>query len=164
MAIERERKFLLTETPALSTLTNGREIIQGYLSDDPERTVRVRIVDNFEQRLGFITIKSKKIGDCCFEYEYQIPVFDAVQMLNLCKHAILKNRYDCFVDGFKYEIDIFKGERAGLQFVEVELEPGVELKILPSFCGLEVTHDHRYSNSLISSMSYNDWKVLECLY
>ncbi|MGB2300535.1 MAG: CYTH domain-containing protein, partial [Flavobacteriaceae bacterium] len=65
--IEIERKFLVSNLNACLQLhTNSKRIVQGYLSFDPARTVRVRKTDT----KAFLTIKGKSnaTGDTRFEW------------------------------------------------------------------------------------------------
>lgn len=118
MAKEIERKFLVTGTAYRS---GPRTLFkQGYLSIDPAHTIRVRISD----KKAFLTIKGMTKGVERMEYEYQIPVTDAEEMLeNLCKQTIIeKYRYVLPAgNGLKWEVDEFLGANAGLVVAEIEL-------------------------------------------
>lgn len=146
MGTEIERKFLVKGSGYKSLATNKKEIAQGYLSINPDSTVRVRIAD--EQ--GFITIKSRNHGAVRGEWEYPIPVNDAKELLNeLCAGmSIIKTRYIVPFNGLIWEIDVFHGHLEGLIVAEVEL-PSVDTPVepLPDFIGKEVTGDCRYYNS-----------------
>lgn len=58
MAKEIERKFLVEGGSYRAMATGRREITQGYLSADPDRTVRVRVADD----RAFITVKTRSEG------------------------------------------------------------------------------------------------------
>ena len=93
MAIETERKFLVKNDDFLSASVGHARIVQGYLSTDPARTVRVRI----KGEKAFLTIKgaSDPSGVSRGEWEYGIPVEDARELLALCGERIIdKTRYD----------------------------------------------------------------------
>lgn len=84
--IEIERKFLVKNK---DYKFNSEEnlIVQGYLNSDKERTVRIRISNN----KGFITIKSKTEGISRKEFEYEIPIHEAKDILeNICEKPIIK--------------------------------------------------------------------------
>ena len=145
MSKEIERKFLVVGDAYREMACNKKEIIQGYLSRDIEATVRVRIIDG----RAFLTVKSKNEGMVRNEWEYEIPVNDAREMLDLCcKGPVLrKTRYLVEYSGFTWEVDEFHGDRAGLIVAEVELDDASINPPLPSFVGNEVTGNKAYYNS-----------------
>lgn len=144
MALEIERKFLVDEKklPA-QILINGEKISQGYLSVEPARTVRVRI----KGERGFLTIKSVNVGIVRQEFEYEIPLEDAEEILKLCEKVLEKVRYKVEYAGHIWEIDIFGGRLAGLILAEVELTAPKEILELPDWLGAEVSDNPRYFNS-----------------
>lgn len=144
MALEIERKFLVDEKkfPA-QILINGEKISQGYLSVEPARTVRVRI----KGERGFLTIKSANVGIVRQEFEYEIPLEDAEEILKLCEKVLEKVRYKVEYAGHIWEIDIFGGRLAGLILAEVELKTPKEILELPDWLGAEVSDNPRYFNS-----------------
>ena len=143
MALEIERKFLVDEEKvAALNLTGGEKIFQGYLSRNP--TVRVRV----KAEKGFLTIKSKNVGIVRNEFEYEIPLADAEELLKLCEPNILqKVRYKVEHAGKIFEVDIFEGRHQGLILAEVELNSPTEIVDLPSWIGKEVSNNPRYFNS-----------------
>ncbi|MBO4401794.1 MAG: CYTH domain-containing protein [Selenomonadaceae bacterium] len=143
MALEIERKFLVDAKKfAALNLTGGEKIVQGYLCTEP--TVRVRT----KGARAFITIKSANDGIVRHEYEYEIPVTDAEEMLKLCAPRTLeKTRYKVEYSGHIFEIDIFEGRHAGLILAEVELNSADETVELPEWIGAEVSSDPNYYNS-----------------
>lgn len=149
MAKEIEHKYLIVSNEYRLLATSSHIICQGYLSLDKERTVRVRTIDN----RGFVTIKGKNKGALRQEFEYEIPVADAKDMLEtLClKPVIEKCRYIVVYEGEKWEVDEFKGALSGLVLAEIEL-PDVNHKYsIPKFIGKNVTGDPRYYNSVLST-------------
>jgi len=151
--LEIERKFLV-RTDLWKPSTNGEAIAQGYLSDVPERTVRVRIRGD----KGYITVKGKNDGISRAEYEYEIPLKDAEELLKLCEPPILiKRRHVENVDGTIFEVDVFAGENAPLVLAEVELaEPSAPFP-RPVWLGKEVSDDSRYYNSYLARHPYGLW-------
>ena len=90
MAKEIERKFLVTSEDWRDSATAVQVMRQGYLSYEPERTVRIRATDS----TGFLTIKGMTKGITRDEFEYEIPLADALALLELSKHpAIEKKRF-----------------------------------------------------------------------
>ncbi len=156
MARETERKFLLTGdfTPYM---VDAVPITQGYLCTDPERTVRVRTYGN----KGYLTIKSApdERGWSRYEFEQQIPIADALQLLDLCVgHRIEKVRHIVPYDGFTWEVDLFSGVNDGLAVAEIELADADEPFTPPEWVGREVTGDARYYNSALSVRPYGEWE------
>lgn len=144
MAREIERTFLVKNYNFKEMATETIVILQGYLNRDPERTVRVRLAND----RGYITVKGKNHGMTRHEFEYEIPLDDARQILSLCTGKILdKTRYVVPYEGHVWEVDEYNGELRGLVVTEVELEREDEKVELPSFVGKEVTGDPRYYNS-----------------
>jgi adenylate cyclase len=155
MSQEIERKFLVKEGYKQFAVTNTR-ISQGYLSSVPERIVRVRI--NGEK--GYITIKgiSNTSGTSRFEWEKEIPVVEARELLALCEPGIIeKTRYLVKVGKFTFEVDEFYGENAGLVIAEVELISEEDLFEKPLWLGTEVTGDNRYYNSKLAKNPFTKW-------
>jgi len=144
MGIEIEHKFLVKNDSYRSMAVSESEIMQGFLSRIPERTVRVRVRGD----KGFITIKGKGSGAAHPEFEYEVPLDDAKQMLSLCEPPVInKTRYIVMHDGNRWEIDEFHGELQGLVIAELEVVSEEYRFSLPPFVGLEVTGDRRYYNS-----------------
>ena len=151
---EIERKFLVSGEAWRET-AEGTRYRQGFLSTEPERTVRVRVAGP----RGSITVKGKNVGARRAEFEYEIPVADAERMLDtLCKRPLIeKVRYTVAVAPHTWEIDVFEGENAGLVVAEIELRSEHEAFDKPEWVGDEVTGDPRYFNSNLVSNPYQTW-------
>jgi CYTH domain-containing protein len=154
MGEEIERKFLVA-TEGWRETAKGTRYRQGFLSTEPERTVRVRVAGP----RGSITVKGKNVGARRAEFEYEIPVADAERMLDtLCKRPLIeKVRYTVAVAPHTWEIDVFEGENAGLVVAEIELRSEHEAFDKPEWVGDEVTGDPRYFNSNLVSNPYQTW-------
>jgi CYTH domain-containing protein len=128
---------------------------QGYLVADPVRTVRVRI----EGDRAVITIKGKSTGASRGEWEYEIPVPDATELLDgLCEQPqVEKIRHRIEHAGHTWEVDEFLGLNAGLVVAEIELDAEDEAFEKPDWIGAEVTGDKRYYNSSLIRMPYSQW-------
>lgn len=151
MSKEIERKFLVRSSEYRDLAIQKKEMMQGYLSLDPDATVRVRIVDEE----AFITVKSRNKGAVRNEWEYSMPVDEGTEMLKTCckSRLIEKTRYIVEAgDGLKWEIDEFHGSLDGLVVAEIELPEEDYPVILPEFVGKEVTGDPRYYNSSLASL------------
>lgn len=154
MGIEIERKFLV-EGDAWRVGASPSRIVQGFLSRDPERIVRVRLRDGE----AFLTIKGKGSGLARVEVEVAIPAEEARQLLPLCLPPLIeKTRHLVTWAGHLWEIDEFYGDNAGLVVAEVELATEDEIFERPPWLGREVSEDFRYSNAALSERPWRDWK------
>lgn len=148
MAKEIEHKYTVVSDSYKSMQASETRICQGYLSRDPERTVRVRIAGDS----GFLTIKGKTCGDAREEFEYGIPVVDAEAMLALCAPPVIsKIRHYVPFGGYVWEVDEYLGDLSPLTVAEIELAESTRSYPLPSFIGKEVTGDPRYYNSNLTA-------------
>ena len=154
--IEIERKFLVKSNDFKSQAFIQNRIAQGYLNSNPERTVRVRI----KGEKGFLTIKGKgnEGGMTRFEWEKEIPVEEALLLLNLCEGGkIDKIRFEIKVGNHTFEVDEFFGENEGLIIAEIELSSENESFEKPNWLGEEVTNDERYYNAYLSRNPFKNW-------
>ena len=154
MGEEIERKFLVSGELWRET-AEGIRYRQGFLSTEPERTVRVRVAGS----RGSITVKGKNIGARRAEFDYEIPVADAERMLDtLCERPLIeKVRYTLAIGPHTWEIDVFEGDNAGLVVAEIELSREDEVFERPDWVGNEVTDDPRYFNSNLVANPYRTW-------
>ena len=145
--LEIERKFLVRRDFDIAALADSStEIAQGYLSDDPDRTIRVRIRGD----KAYMTVKSRNNGAVRNEWEYEIPVEDGRELIALPGvKSLVKTRYLVPYKGRTWEVDVFHGRHEGLLLAEVELESTDAIVELPDFVGKEVTDDARYYNSVL---------------
>jgi adenylate cyclase len=157
MAQEIERKFLVKSQDFRVEAFNNYRITQGYLSSDPQRTVRVRI----KADKGFITIKgiSNESGTSRFEWEKEIPLKDVEELLLICETGVIdKIRFEVKVGNFIFEIDVFEGENQGLIVAEIELSSENESFEKPKWLGEEITGDKRYFNSALTKNPFTKWE------
>ena len=155
MGVEIERKFLVNKA-LWEKAPKGKTtaIKQGYLSVDPAATVRVRL----KGEKAFLTIKGKNKGATRAEFEYEIPVTDAEEMLQtLAKNCIEKTRTIVELEGKTWEVDEFSGENEGLLMAELELETEAETFTKPDWIEKEVTDDNRYYNSSLVQNPFKNW-------
>ena len=156
MGYEIERKFLV-RGEFKSKSFKSFKIKQGYLTLSGANVVRVRVKGD----AGFITVKTAvKEGTIIRnEWEYEIPIAEAEEMLLLCEDALLdKTRYLVEHGNHVFEVDEFHGENDGLLLAEVELESEDEEYQRPEWLGEEVTGNVRYYNSFLSIHPYTGWK------
>lgn len=156
MALEIEHKFLLATAQWREQISHSVMYKQGYLSAQPTSSIRVRISDNH----AWLNIKSATIGTQRQEFEYDIPLSDAQEMLEtLCARPIIeKTRHFVTVDQHIWEIDEFFGDNAGLIVAEIELNALDEAFTKPDWLGAEVTHDLRYYNNNLAREPYKNWR------
>ena len=153
MGTEIERKLHVTEA-GYKQGSVGDLYRQGYLSTAKERTVRVRSAAG----KGFITVKGPNVGFRRSEFEYEIPLLDAEEMMTLCEgYLIEKLRYRVSHAGVAWEVDEFLGQNEGLVVAEIELNAEDQRFDLPSWIGVEVTADLRYTNSHLCRKPYKSW-------
>lgn len=126
MPQEIERKFLIKERflkegssggPGLKEILHQAirsfPITQGYLSTAPGRTVRIRIQGD----KAILAIKGSRdaTGIRRFEWEKEISVEEAAELLLLCEPGIIKKeRYVIPFKSHLFEVDVFSGENEGL--------------------------------------------------
>lgn len=156
MKFEIERKFLVTGKKWKKGLseTDSSFIQQAYLSVYPEPTVRVRIKDSH----AWLNIKGEQSGFKRAEFEYKIPVPDAIELMKLALPGqIIKRRYEIRHEGKKWEVDEFFGENEGLVTAEIELEKEDEAFEKPSWLGEEISEDPRFKNSALAAKPWSSW-------
>jgi adenylate cyclase len=143
MPVEIERKFLVVGAEWREQ-AKGQRFCQGYLASEGAVTVRVRRAG----RRAYLTIKGSSDGIMRPEFEYEVPVEEAEEMLKLCRRPLIeKTRYEVPFDGLIWHVDEFAGENAGLVLAEVELRHPAQPVTLPAWVGEEVTFDARFRNS-----------------
>ena len=154
--VEIERKFLVLSNDFVTEAFSKKRIVQAYLSSNPERTVRIRIKEDN----AFLTIKGKgnASGTTRLEWETEIPVSDAEQLLLICEEGIIdKIRYEIIVGSHTFEVDVFAGENEGLIMAEIELESENDIFVKPIWLGQEVTNDERFYNAYLSKKPFKKW-------
>jgi adenylate cyclase len=156
MHTEIERKFLVTGNEWRKA--KSFSINQGYLTSEKGKTIRVRLAGE----KAFLTIKGKRKGLARPEFEYEIPVSDAEQLLKLCDGPIIeKKRYVVVFKGSKWEVDEFMGQNTGLIVAEIELKKEDQPFERPAWVGREVTGDPRYHNANLVSNPFSTWREQE---
>lgn len=154
--IEIERKFLVKSDAYKKEATSRERIVQGFLNRNPERTVRVRIKGD----CGFLTVKgiSNKVGTSRFEWEKEIDVEEADELLRLCEEGVIeKTRFEIPLGDFIFEVDEFQGANEGLVVAEIELQGENDKFERPDWLGEEVTGQVKYYNSILSEQPYKTW-------
>lgn len=149
MAKEIERKFLVASDGWRKTADGGTRFLQAYIVTMDDRSVRVRLMDETRANL---TIKIGAGSMTRDEFEYEIPIADAKEMMSKAVGLIIeKTRYELEHCGFVWEVDVYAGAHEGLVVAEVELDAEGDTPDLPSWLGTEVTGDPHYSNQYLST-------------
>lgn len=155
MALEIERKYLVDHAKwNVLKKHEGVLVRQGYISTDPHKTIRVRLVNE----LAYLTIKGITEGMTRKEFEYEIPRLDAEELLeNFSTSELSKLRYEIIYQGKKWEVDEFIGKNEGLIVAEIELGSEDEKFDLPEWVAEEVTGEEKYYNSNLALHSFKNW-------
>ncbi len=155
MALEIERKFLVKKA-LLPSATEKIKMVQGYIPSEMGTVVRLRT----ENEVAKLTIKAKKSDLVRYEYEYDIPVEDALEMLEkLCEKPLVeKTRHLIPFGNHTWEVDYFEGENSGLVVAEIELSDENESFERPEWVDREVTDKKEYRNNYLASHPYKTWE------
>ena len=155
MGTEIERKFLLRSDAWRDEVKDSVRLVQGYLARGDRSAIRVRIKGD----VAHLNIKQALDGINRLEYEYEIPIEDAREILDqvALKPLIDKTRYHIVRGNHLWEIDEFYGDNAGLIVAEIELGQADEAFDKPDWLGQEVSLDQRYYNSNLSELPYTQW-------
>lgn len=160
MANEIEKKFLVQNDLLSLQDIKGTPIVQGFLSLDPERVVRLRLKGD----KGVMTVKGKSYitesgARKCPEFEYNVPAEDCRAILETMAAGFIieKTRYEITYEGHLWEIDVFHGENEGLVLAEVELPDEETVPALPAWVGQEVSADNHFTNVWLAASPYSTW-------
>ncbi len=155
MGLEIERKFLVNKNLWQQVKPAESKVIrQGYLLTDRDKTIRVRISAN----QGFLTIKGKTQGYTRHEFEYEIPVDEARELIDqFAEHTVDKTRHYIYFDHQCWEVDEFHGENEGLLMAELELDTPDAIFKQPDWIMEEVTDDARYYNVNLALHPFKTW-------
>ena len=178
MALEIERKFLVSSDAWRAQASRVIPMAQGYLNDQASMdsgaqrvSVRVRL-EGDDARLN---LKSREVGHTRQEFDYPIPIADARALLARCVGGLIdKHRHLVEHADHLWEVDEFFGDNAGLIVAEIELDSGDEVWNLvnllvwhdvwferPAWLGMEVTDSPRYYNLALASRPYSQWSEAE---
>jgi len=158
MPREIERKFLLKDDAWRGLAHRRQAMSQGYLAGTERVSLRVRISGDH----AHLNIKSGGLVASRLEYEYEIPLSEARELLTLCPGPLVeKTRHYVEFGGFEWEIDEFTGASAGLVVAELELEDENQVFPRPAWVGVEVTHLRRYYNVSLVEHPFSAWTDAE---
>lgn len=148
MAIEKERKFLVNGLPENFEQMDvflDQQLEQGYIMSSRGKQLRVRIVRSKYFNRSYLTYKSKIDERSRNEYEYQIPLEDAQELMNSTKFKLTKRRRMVNVGGLEIAVDEYPN---GLITAEIEYEG--ELGEVPNWLGDDITNVKKYSNQYLA--------------
>jgi adenylate cyclase len=156
VATEYEHKLLVRDDGWRAAVTRSSRLSQTYLCNRPDLVVRVRMVEN---EAAYLTIKGRQEGIGRPEFEYPIPVEDALDLMRLAGegHPIDKTRHALGGPWEGWVVDEFAGENEGLVLAELEVEGEEAAWEPPDWAGHDVTDDARYTNAALFATPYGSW-------
>ncbi len=177
MPREIERKFLLRDDSWRDHAAGSRVLRQGYLDstrpypapdanagtapDAGATGVSVRVRTVGEER-ALLNIKAGGLVASRLEFEYEIPIADALELLALCRRPLIeKVRHHVYIGDAHWEIDEFLGDNAGLIVAEIELDSEDQAIEPPAWLGVEVTAHRRYYNVCLVDHPFATWSEAE---
>ena len=155
MAIEIERKFLVRNDSWRQGAQRSARIEQGYFCRTLLLRARIRIFGDKD----CITLKSEPGTLTRYEFEYEIPKSEAIEIITRfsIEPIIAKTRHEVPYEGAVWHVDVFEGANTGLVVAEVELEYEAQKIVMPPWAGEEVTGDRRYGNSHLARYPFVTW-------
>ena len=161
MGIEIERRFLVKKNDWRSKAILSEDLSQAYLNSNiDEWTVRIRIINN---KQAYITLKSFLNGFTNYEFEYQVPIQDALELFNLSNTKITKTRYQLKIDEKDWVVDSFKGLNSSLTIAEIELDSESEKIQIPAWCEQEITGIKSLSNASLAKIPISELSIKDRL-
>ena len=151
VTIEIERKFVLSEIPRSDVLGTGEALRQGYVAEEGDVAVRVRITE----QAATLTVKAGA-GLSRTEVEVAISLDEAEALWPHTEgRRIDKTRHRVAHDdlGDRHaDVDVYAGPLTGLCTAEVEFESEDDARAFspPSWFGREVTGEVGWSNSALA--------------
>ena len=155
MAFEIERKYLVADPSIVERAAlSSSEMRQAYLATGTV-SIRVRIAKDRAR----LTVKGPAHGIRRAEFEYEIPLGDAQEMMASLRQGVIieKTRYELAEDGLLWEIDVFGGANAPLVVAEVELDDEDIEVAKPAWVGEEVSEDPRFTNASLALNPFGTW-------
>ena len=161
MGIEIERRFLVKSEDWKSKVILTQDISQAYLNSSvDEWATRIRIINN---NAAYITLKFSLNGLVNNEFEYSIPIKDAIELIKLSKYKIIKTRYQLKINNKTWVVDLFDGSNFSLKIAEIELKSESEEIQVPSWCGKEITGLKLLSNASLAKIPISELSLKDRL-
>lgn len=148
MTTEIERKFVVTDVPGAEALGPGIRLRQGYLAEDGDVQVRVRVTE----ASAVLTVKA---GRGLSRSEVEVPIsLEAADTLwpHTLGRRIEKVRHRVAVGRYTAEVDFYEGGLMGLQTAEVEFASEREAGAFdpPTWFGRDVTAEPGWDNASLA--------------
>ena len=157
MGIEIERRFLVENEDWKSQAILSEDFCQAYLNSSVDQwATRIRTID---KKKAYITLKSSLNGLKNYEFEYSIPIKDAMELIQLSKYKITKTRYQLKINTRIWVVDLFYGSNSSLKIAEIELNSESEEIQIPSWCGQEITGIKSLSNASLAKTPISQLSV-----
>ena len=157
MGIEIERRFLVENEDWKSQAILSEDFCQAYLNSSVDQwATRIRTID---KKKAYITLKSSLNGLKNYEFEYSIPIKDAMELIQLSKYKITKTRYHLKINKKIWVVDLFYGSNSSLKIAEIELNSESEEIQIPSWCGQEITGIKSLSNASLAKTPISQLSV-----
>lgn len=148
MGVEIERRFLVASADWRAGAEAPRQFRQAYLAMTARAVIRVRIDGD---DAAWLTIKSANAGMARAEFEYPVPVADALKLIDMRSGTLIeKQRFIVPAGGARWEVDVFRGALAPLVIAEIELDDERQAFEHPAWLGQEITEDGRYANASLA--------------
>ena len=144
MALEIERKFLVSSIPAWLGECDSAEIAQAYVALDGDTEVRIRRHGDAHS----LTIKSGA-GLVRTEVELDLDAAGFDELWPLTEgRRVVKRRHLVATEQLHFDVDVYAEDLEGLAVAEVEFSSVESSEAFepPAWLGREVTEDRRYKN------------------
>jgi len=159
MALEIERRFLVSGEAWREQVVWSRRLQQGYLTGSADGlTLRVR---SDGAGAAWLTLKYPAAGIARQEFEYAIPATDAEALLERSSARLSKWRHGLDLPGGDWVLDVFDAGNAPLVIAEVELEHEDQPLPLPDWCRREITGVGAFSNAALAHTPFQHWPAAE---
>ncbi len=155
---ELERKFLVLD-PTCVEGSEGTRLTQGYVFPDEVWAFRIRVTDQPDDA-AVLTIKQRRPGVSRAEFETEMPIELAEDLLRGCDYVVEKTRYPLVANARLWVVDVFQEANAGLILAELELGDMDAPFTKPAWCGDEVTDDGRYYNESLAQSPHTSWEAM----
>ena len=167
MAKEIEVKYLVSADYPSEEFTKHKLVVQWYLSTHEAHAVRVNLIIPFEydsegKRIYHITeakskinVKGLRVMETRDEFEYSIPIKDAIAMINMSNGDNIIVKVRSHNDLTNWDIDRYVDANSGLIVAEKEYSSEEELRNdeTPNWCIRNVTYDDRFYNRNLATDS-----------
>ena len=155
LSVEIERKFLITDVPSELPRGPGARLRQGYVAQEGDVEVRIRIVD---EEAAVLTVKAGR-GLVRTEVEMAVPLQEAEDLWRHTEGRRLeKVRHSVVVGSHRAEVDIYGGALAGLRTVEVEFASAGSAAAFaaPAWFARELTDEEGWDNASLARRGVPD--------